>query len=90
MHVQGGRPGEEQLRRNFDNALAAASAGHGVRSESGLDEPTQRALFAVAGAYPEIPQELTDAARAAFAGQLDGSNAAGRRAEFERKFSGLE
>ncbi len=88
--MQAGRPSEEQLRRNFDNALAAASAGQGVRSESGLDLPTQDALWAIARAYPEIPEQLTVAARTAFAGQLDGSNAARRRAEFERKFPGRD
>ncbi|MEU0540339.1 hypothetical protein [Nocardia sp. NPDC005978] len=85
--MRSARPSEEQLRRNFDSVLSEVSAGRGVRTETGLDEQTENALWAIARAAPNIAPELVDAARAAFAGQLDGSNAVARRAEFDRKLA---
>ncbi|AYG78188.1 hypothetical protein DWB77_00295 [Streptomyces hundungensis] len=48
---------------------------------------TDDALWEIAKYGPEAPAELVDAARAAFAGQLDGSDAARWRAELRRKFA---
>ncbi|MEC3955036.1 hypothetical protein VMT65_18490 [Nocardia sp. CDC153] len=80
-----GRPGRQQLMRNFENMLGRALEGHGVRTHSGLDQETRDALRVVAQAHPNVSDELVEDARRAFAGQLDGSNAARRRAEHERK-----
>ncbi|WP_067696072.1 hypothetical protein [Nocardia jejuensis] len=82
--MRSGRPTEEQLRHNFEAALAAALQGQGVRSSTGLDSPTQDALWAIARARPEAREDMVDAARRSFAGQLDGSNAARWREELER------
>ncbi|MGW4529517.1 hypothetical protein ACWEOI_01065 [Nocardia sp. NPDC004340] len=82
-----GYPGKEQLKLNFDNALAQVLDGRGVRTETGLDIETRAALMAVARAHPNATDELVDAARQAFSGQLDGSNAAHRRAELDRKLA---
>ncbi|AYF77053.1 hypothetical protein D7D52_28225 [Nocardia yunnanensis] len=82
--MRGDRPSEQQLRRNFDTLLADVLAGEGVRTASGLDSPTEAALWAIAKAYPNVSEDLVTAARAAFAGQLDGSNAARWRADIER------
>ncbi len=79
-----GRPSEEQLRRNFDGALEQAVRGSGVRTASGLDEQTEKALWVVAGANGAATEEMVEAARQAFAGQLDGSNAAARKAAMAR------
>ncbi|HLS76870.1 MAG TPA: hypothetical protein VK083_08795 [Nocardia sp.] len=77
-------PTDEELRRNFERELASVTSGGGLRSETGLDVQTDAALMAIAVAYPAVSEELVRAARAAFAGQLDGSNAAARRAELRR------
>lgn len=77
-------PTDDELRRNFEAELASVTTGGGLRSETGLDVETDAALIAIARAYPSVPQDLVAAARAAFAGQLDGSNAAARRAELDR------
>ncbi|QIS16310.1 hypothetical protein [Nocardia arthritidis] len=69
---------ESQLRATFDRELSRALRGEGARNHSGLDFDTYRALARVAGAYPNIPPELIEAARTAFSGQLDGSNRAAR------------
>lgn len=82
-----GRPSEEQLRRNFESVLATVSAGHGVRSSTGLDEPTKDALWAISRAFPNITEELVTSARQTFAGQLDGSNAARWHEELARKIT---
>ncbi|MFD6155131.1 hypothetical protein ACFWF7_16380 [Nocardia sp. NPDC060256] len=68
-------PDDEQLRVTFDGEFARALAGEGVRNHRGLDYETFRALARVAGAYPDVAPALIEAAHAAFAGQLDGSNA---------------
>ncbi|GAB0104447.1 hypothetical protein JMUB6875_34210 [Nocardia sp. JMUB6875] len=80
-----GRPSEEQLRLTFERVLASAREGRLVRTETGLDRRTRDALNAIARAHPDASEELVEAARGAFAGQLDGSNAVRRREEFDRK-----
>ncbi|MET3984783.1 hypothetical protein [Streptomyces sp. PvR034] len=86
-----GRPSEEQLRRTFDSVLTAVLSGRGVRTETGLDHTTETALWAIARARANRPEALVDdlvaAARRAFAGQLDGTNAAERRAEMDRRLA---
>ncbi|GAA1956917.1 hypothetical protein [Kitasatospora viridis] len=74
-----------QLRRNFHHQLESVLAGEGLRTETGLDDRTDEALWAIVGAPPERHDELVAAAYRAFAGQLDGSNAAAWRAELARK-----
>ncbi|WP_067473374.1 hypothetical protein [Nocardia amamiensis] len=78
-------PTGDELRANFDELLASVLTGGGIYSESGLDMATEEALWMIARAYPDVPDELVDAAHAAFAGQLDGSNAAARQAAIARK-----
>lgn len=80
-----GRISREQLLRNFASALAACMEGRGVRTHTGLDTTTENALWAIARARPEPPDELVAAAFRAFAGQLDGSNAVRERKEFIHK-----
>ncbi|WP_329389564.1 hypothetical protein OG625_36590 [Streptomyces sp. NBC_01351] len=82
-----GRPSEGQLRANFESALAGALEGRGVRTETGLDQQAEKALWAIIRARPDVPDELVAAARQAFAGQLDGSNAVQRRAEMARRLA---
>ncbi|MTJ60975.1 hypothetical protein KP696_19885 [Nocardia seriolae] len=65
--------------------LAHALEGRGVRTHTGLDLPTRTALRVIARAYPDVAEELVEAARETFAGQLDGTNSARRRAELDRK-----
>ncbi|QIS01703.1 hypothetical protein F5X71_04705 [Nocardia brasiliensis] len=79
-------PSEDELRQFYDEALAAVREGAGVATDSGLDVRTANALWAIAEAYPNIPDHLIAAADAAFAGQLDGSNAAARQAAIDRAF----
>ena len=66
--------------RIFDQALEAVLSGDGVSRRTGLDPDTENILFAIAWSYPDVPAGLVAEARRAFAGQLDGSNAAARRA----------
>ncbi|WP_282785944.1 hypothetical protein [Nocardia sp. CC201C] len=75
-----GPPADDELRRNFEAALTSVREGGGVSSATGLDMETEGALWAIARAHPRIDDDLIAAARRAFAGQLDGSNAAARRA----------
>ncbi|MFF3216560.1 hypothetical protein ACFYYB_38815 [Streptomyces sp. NPDC002886] len=82
-----GHPGQEQLRRTFESVLTAVLSGRGVRTETGLDTPTENALWAIARARPNAPDALVAAAYRAFAGQIDGSNAAARRAEMDRRIA---
>ncbi|WP_107654183.1 hypothetical protein [Nocardia suismassiliense] len=79
-------PTEDELWQSFATALAAVRGGSGVSSDNGLDLRTVNALWEIVDAYPNIPEELIAAAHAAFAGQLDGSNAAAREAEIARAF----
>lgn len=80
----GGHPSDEQLRLSFDAMLEQVLSGRGLRTETGLDLPTVQALRAVGAAFPNASQELIAQARKTFSGQLDGSNAAARRAEMDR------
>lgn len=79
-------PTEDELRQSFVDALTSVRGGGGVASDNGLDLRTMAALWQIADAYPVIPDELIAAAGAAFAGQLDGSNAAAREAAIDRAF----
>ncbi|MFH8386334.1 hypothetical protein ACH4E7_36330 [Kitasatospora sp. NPDC018058] len=49
-----------------------------------MDAETEDALWAVCDAHPRAPEELVAAARLAFEGQLDGTNAARRRERIAR------
>ena len=77
-------PTDDELRRAFEEELASAAAGGPLRTDTGLDLETDEALAAIAMAYPAVSDALLGAARRAFAGQLDGSNAAARRADLDR------
>lgn len=79
-----GRRTKEQLQGSFDFMLSRILSGGSFLSGSGLDEETMSALEAIADARPNVPEDLVAAARTAFAGQLDGSNAARWRAERDR------
>ncbi|MFI0739640.1 toxin-antitoxin system YwqK family antitoxin [Streptomyces sp. NPDC021100] len=79
------RPTDDQLARVFATVLKEVLSGQGLRNHTGLDMETDDALWEIAKYGPGAPPELVDAARAAFAGQLDGSNAARWRAELARK-----
>ncbi|WP_369636528.1 hypothetical protein [Nocardia sp. JMUB6875] len=85
-----GRRTKEQLQDSFDFMLSRILAGGSFLTGSGLDEETMNALEAVAMARPDVPDNLVEAARRAFAGQLDGSNAARWRAERDRVLTGRE
>ncbi|GAA5082032.1 hypothetical protein [Nocardia iowensis] len=80
-------PNDDELRSNFEELLASVRGGDGLFTESGLDTETENALLAIARAYPEVPDHLITAARRAFAGQLDGSNAAAVKAATARKIA---
>jgi hypothetical protein len=84
-----GHPSDDELRENFAEMLESVRNGGGLRTETGLDMETEDALWAIARAYPEVSDELVEAARATFAGQLDGTNARARRADLERQFEEL-
>ncbi|MFI6312517.1 hypothetical protein ACIBEK_20640 [Nocardia fusca] len=84
-----GHPSDDELRENFAEMLESVRNGGGLRTETGLDMETEDALWSIARAYPEVSNELVEAARATFAGQLDGTNARARRAELERQFEEL-
>lgn len=85
--MRSGRPSNEQLRRNFDTVLAEALSGEGMRTDTGLDDPTENALWEIVTAYPRVSEELVAAARRAFEGQLDGSNVARWHEELARKMA---
>ncbi|MEV0564106.1 hypothetical protein [Dactylosporangium sp. NPDC050588] len=82
-------PDDDEQRAIFEELLASVSTGGGIYSCNGLDMETEEALWAIARAYPAVTDDLVAAARAAFAGQLDGSHAAARRAALVRKFDEL-
>lgn len=82
-------PDDQELRDSFEDLLASVVRGDGLYTESGLDIETEQALTAIARAYPIVPDELITAARAAFAGQLDGSNAAAAQDELRRKIEAI-
>lgn len=81
-----GHPTDDELRENFAEMLESVRRGGGLRTETGLDMETEEALWAIARAYPDVADELVEAARAEFAGQLDGSNARARRAASDKQF----
>ncbi|MFF2087777.1 hypothetical protein ACFVVM_28700 [Nocardia sp. NPDC058176] len=83
-------PTEAELRQNFEEMLHSVLTGGGIHSETGLDMKTEDALWEVARAYPNVPDALVDAARTAFAGQLDGSTAREREQEMARRFAEFE
>ncbi|MFE2995142.1 hypothetical protein ACFXG4_09055 [Nocardia sp. NPDC059246] len=85
-----GHPTKEQLEQSFERVLSMVLSGYGVPSSSGLDPETKEALWKVAHAYPAVTDALLIAARSAFAGQLDGSNAARSQAERDRRLTELE
>jgi hypothetical protein len=72
-------PTREELIQNFDAELDSVCNGGGLRSATGLDMETEATLWAIARAYPNVSDELVAAAKEAFAGQLDGSNAGRQR-----------
>ncbi|GGL23680.1 hypothetical protein [Nocardia jinanensis] len=84
-----GHPSEDEMRENFAEMLESVRNGGGLRTETGLDMTTEEALWDIARAYPEVTEELVEAARNAFAGQLDGSNARRHREELARQFEEL-
>ncbi|MCU1643436.1 MAG: hypothetical protein JWN03_3711 [Nocardia sp.] len=88
--MQRGRRSKEQLQDSFDYLLSRILSGGGLLSCSGLDEETKNALWAIAGAGPDVTDDLVEAARRAFAGQLDGSNTARWRAERDRALTERE
>ncbi|MER7579678.1 hypothetical protein [Kitasatospora sp. NPDC097691] len=79
-------PTDQELRQTFHAELERVVAGGGPRSCSGLDNDTGEALWAIASAEPADREALVPAAYRAFAGQLDGSNAARWKADLERRF----
>ncbi|MFD0278035.1 hypothetical protein ACFVHB_29585 [Kitasatospora sp. NPDC127111] len=80
------RPTDQELRQIFHAELERVLAGGGPRSCTGLDNDTAEALWAIASAEPVDRETLVPAAYRAFAGQLDGSNAARWHEELERRF----
>ncbi|RKT09784.1 hypothetical protein BX285_6889 [Streptomyces sp. 1114.5] len=83
-------PTEQELRQSFHAELERVVAGGGVRSCTGLDNDTSEALWAIASAEPADRGALVPAAYRAFAGQLDGSNAARWHEDLERRFEERE
>ncbi|MEV6069826.1 hypothetical protein AB0L82_25035 [Nocardia sp. NPDC052001] len=83
----GGQPSDEQLRARFDSMLERVLAGKGTRTDSGLDREVVIALRAISQAHPNASPDLVAKARAAFADQLSGANAAARHAEMDRIFN---
>ncbi|MET9488639.1 hypothetical protein [Nocardia sp. NPDC006630] len=84
------RPSKEQLQDSFEYILSRILSGRGFLTGSGLDIETMNALKAVARVRPNVTDELLEAARLAFAGQLDGSNAARRQEELDRVLAAQE
>jgi hypothetical protein len=85
-----GWPSDQELRETFHQELEAVLAGRGSRSCTGLDDDTSQALWAIFMAEPGDREALAAAAYRAFAGQLDGSNAARWHADMERWFEERE
>jgi hypothetical protein len=84
--VRTDHPTDDELQENFAEMLESVRRGGGLHTETGLDMETEEALWAIARAYPDVADELVEAARAAFARQLDGSNDRARRAALEQQF----
>ncbi|MCU1643435.1 MAG: hypothetical protein JWN03_3710 [Nocardia sp.] len=85
-----GYPTREQLQSSFERVLSQVLAGRGIPTGTGLDDETEGALETIARAHPNATEELVEAARRAFAGQLDGSNTARWKAELERDLAERE
>lgn len=85
-----GYPDREELEESFEEVLAGVLTGQTVPSSTGLDDETKDALRAISRAHPNVTEDLVRAARNAFAGQLDGSNAERWRAEFDRDLAERE
>ncbi|MEV3898374.1 hypothetical protein [Streptomyces anulatus] len=79
-------PTDDELRRIFEETLAAVVAGGGPTSCSWFDLWTDTALSEIIEAYPDVTDALIAQARAAFAGQLDGSNARAEQAAMDAAF----
>ncbi|MBF6394117.1 hypothetical protein IU443_29755 [Nocardia farcinica] len=75
-----------EKRQLFEAALREAVDRGVVYSHNGVDDDVDEALMAIASAYPHVTPDLIDAAERAFAGQLDGSNAARAEQEMRRRF----
>ncbi|NKY46171.1 hypothetical protein [Nocardia cerradoensis] len=74
-----GRLTPEQLRGEFKLALRIARTTGVVYPDNGLDKVVEDAIGEVAMGCPDPAPELIAAAEHAFAGMLDGSNAARAR-----------
>ncbi|MFE6923275.1 hypothetical protein ACFVAV_19760 [Nocardia sp. NPDC057663] len=83
-------PAEDEIRANFEEMLASVRGGGGLRTDTGLDNETELALWAIARAFPEVPEELVTAARTEFAAQLDGSHRRARREALARMSEELD
>lgn len=77
-------PTRAELVQNFDAGLGSVRNRGGLRSETGLDSETDATLWAIARAHPNVSDELV-AAKEAFAGQFDESNARRRREDLARR-----
>ncbi|WP_327143722.1 hypothetical protein [Nocardia sp. NBC_01327] len=80
-------PTDDELRQNFDAVLAEVLDGQGLRTATGLDSLTEDALLAIDKVHPNVSPELIAAARASFAGQMDGSHAALWEEELARRLA---
>jgi hypothetical protein len=83
-------PTEDEMRANFEEMLASVCGGGGLRTETGLDNETENALWAISRVHPRVPEELVTAARAEFAAQLDGSHKRARKAALARRLEELD
>ncbi|MER7584515.1 hypothetical protein [Kitasatospora sp. NPDC097691] len=83
-------PTDQELRQTFHEELERVLVRGGPRSCTRLDEDTSEALWAIASAEPADRKALVPAAYRAFAGRLDGSNAARRHEDQERWFEERE
>lgn len=81
-----GRLTSEQLRGEFELALRIARTTGVVYPDSGLDHFVTGAIDEVAMGCPDPAPELIVAAERAFAGMLDGSNAAWAQQELSDWF----
>lgn len=81
-----GRLTPEQLRGKFELALRIARTTGVVYPDNGLDKVVDDAIGEVAMGCPDPAPELIAAAERAFAGMLDGSNAARAQQELSDWF----
>ncbi|MFI2314683.1 hypothetical protein [Streptomyces sp. CB00072] len=79
-------PTDDELRRIFEETLTAVVAGAGPTSCSWFDMWTDTTLSEIMEAYPDVTDALIAQARAAFAGQLDGSNSRAYEAAMDAAF----